>query len=53
MKKDRTKSVRVNSAIDEKIKEYGLTLQLIVDLWIQENFDVEEETTLKIKTKAS
>ena len=53
MRKDKTRSVRVNSEIDQKIQAEGMTLQLIIDLWIDANFDIEEKTTLKIKKKAS
>lgn len=41
MKKDKILSIRINNEINEKIKEDGLTVQKIIDAYIDKNFKVE------------
>jgi len=47
--KNKNSSIRINEKINEIIKSKGLTVQKIIDAWIEKNIKIE--TTIKIKSK--
>ena len=49
MKKDKTTSVRINTEIHELIKEKGLTIQDILDKWIEHNIEIKTDVSVKDK----
>lgn len=52
MKKDKMVSIRINSEIKERIAKMGLSVQKIIDGWIEKTYEVNVQTVIKKKKKA-
>ena len=51
MKKDTSVNIRINSDIKKAIDLMDLSVQKIIDLWIEKNLHVTKEIIIKQKVK--